>query len=74
MTKSTVATLTRVSRKRPAVAISQCGQMVLIIGEVQDETRLGFEQALHSDEAIVQVSLEQLEESLAKLKAERFNV
>lgn len=72
--KPVVATMTKISRKKPAVAISQCGEMVLIIGEMQDAECFGFDHTLHSDEAVIQVSLRNLEESLQKLKAERFNV
>jgi hypothetical protein len=72
--KPVIATVTRVGRKIPVVAISQCGEMVLIIGEGQDAEQLGFEGSLHSDEVVVQVSLQRLEESLAKAKADRFNV
>ena len=69
-----VATVTKISRKRPVVAISQCGEMVLVIGELIDAEELGFDHALHSDEAVIQISLKALEESLQQTNSERFNV
>ena len=74
MDKPTKATMTRINRKRPVIAISQCGEMVLIIGEAQDAEYLGFDHALHPDETVIQVSLQWLEESLKQAKADRFNV
>ena len=71
--KPVKATVTRVLRKRPVMAMSKCGEMVLIIGEVQDAEHLGFAGSMHPDEGVVQVSLQWLEESLAKTKAERLS-
>jgi hypothetical protein len=72
--KPVVATITKIHRKRPVIAISQCGEMALVIGERIDAEKLGFDHALHPDEAVIQISLKGLEESLQQTKLERFNV